>query len=198
MKAANGKIKLTLIMAVAALAVATAAWAGEPGEARALISHRQLVDFGLRCMNFAVLAVILIKYVVPPIGKALSDRRMKIVNQFGELREKRTEVEATYKEYETKLSHIDEEVESILNIAITQAETEKARIISEAERTAEDIKRKAAASVQNELSNARKTLRNEVAEQAAIMAEEIIKKNFTEGDQTKMVEDYLGQVGAMA
>ncbi len=198
MKAVNGKIKLTLTIAVAALTVATAAWAGEPGEARALITHGQLVDFGLRCMNFAVLVVVLVKYVVPPIGKALSDRRMNIVNQFGELREKRTEVEATYKEYETKLSHIDEEVESILNIAITQAETEKARIISEAERTAEDIKRKAAASVQNELSNARKTLRNEAAEQAAIMAEEIIKKNFTEGDQTKMVEDYLGQVGAMA
>ncbi|MFW8599902.1 F0F1 ATP synthase subunit B [Desulfobacterota bacterium M19] len=198
MKAENSKIKLTLTIALGVLAVATAAWAGETGEVRPLISHGQLVDFGLRCMNFAVLVVILLKYVVPPIGKALSDRRTKITEQFGELREKRSEVETTYKEYETKLSHIDEEVESILNIAITQAENEKARIISDAERTAEDIKRKAAVSVQNELSKARKELRDEVAEQAAIMAEEIIKKNFTETDQTKLVEDYLGQVGAMA
>ncbi len=198
MKVANGKIKLTLTIVLAVLAVATAAWAGEGGEVRPLISHEQLVDFGLRCMNFAVLVVILLKYVVPPIAKVLSDRRTKIVEQFGQLREKRGEVETTYKEYETKLSHIDEEVESILNIAITQAENEKARIISDAERTAEDIKRKAAVSVQNELSKARKTLRDEVAEQATIMAEEIIKKNFTETDQTKLVEDYLGQVGAMA
>ncbi len=198
MKAANSKIKLTLTIVLTVLAVATAAWAGETGEVRPLISHEQLVDFGLRCMNFAVLVVILLKYVVPPIGKALSARRIKITEQFGELREKRSEVETTYKDYETKLSHIDEEVESILNIAITQAENEKARIISDAERTAEDIKRKAAVSVQNELSKARKALRDEVVEQAAVMAEAIIKKNFTETDQTKLVEDYLGQVGAMA
>ncbi len=193
------KVKLALALALTSLAVAAVAYAGEHGEGhRELISHAKLVDFGLRCMNFTALVVILVKYVIPPIGKILSDRRTAISNQFEDLHERRAEVESSYKEYETKLSNIDQEVESILKVARAQAESEKERIIGDARRSAEDIKRKAMASVQNELGKAQKQLREDVAEQAAAMAAEIIKKDFTEADQTKMVEDYLGQLGAMA
>ena len=200
MNGRSKKFKLALTLTAAGLAMAAVAYAaGEQGEAHhALISHAKLVDFGWRCMNFAALAVILVKYVIPPIGKMLSDRRTAIANQFSDLQERRAEVEQTYKTYEAKLSRIDEEVETILATAKAQAETEKERIINDAKRAAEDIKRKAVVSVQNELARAKKQLREEVADQAATMAAEIIKKNFVEADQTKLVEDYLGQVGAMA
>jgi len=200
MNGRSKKFKLALTLTAAGLAMAAVAYAaGEQGEAHhALISHAKLVDFGWRCMNFAALAVILVKYVIPPIGKMLSDRRTAIANQFSDLQERRAEVEQTYKTYEAKLSRINEEVETILATAKAQAETEKERIINDAKRAAEDIKRKAVVSVQNELARAKKQLREEVADQAATMAAEIIKKNFVEADQTKLVEDYLGQVGAMA
>jgi F-type H+-transporting ATPase subunit b len=193
------KVKLALVATLTCLAVAAAAYAGEGGEAHhGLVNHRMLVDFGWRCLNFAVLVVILVKYLIPPIGKLLSDRRMAIVNQFEDLRERRAEVEESYKECEVKLSNIGQEVDNILKAAKAQAEAEKTRIIEEARRNAEDIKRKAAASVQNELSRAQRKLREDVAEQAAALAAEIIKKDFTAADQTKVVEDYLEQVGAMA
>jgi len=193
------KVKLAMALALTGLAVAAVAYAGEHGEGHhELISHATLVDFGVRCMNFAALVVILVKYLIPPLGKMLSDRRTAISRQFEDLHERRAEVESSYKEYESKLSNIDQEVESILKVAREQAESEKERIIGDARRSAEDIKRKAMASVQNELGKAQKQLREDVAEQAAAMAAEIIKKDFTEADQTKMVEDYLGQLGAMA
>ncbi len=199
MKLNGKKVKLVLALVSVSLAVAAVAYAAEHGEAHhELLSHAKLVDFGWRCMNFAALVVILVKYVVPPLGKMFSDRRMAIVNQFEELNERRVEVEKTYKDYEAKLGSVDQEVAGILKTAMAQAEAEKERIIGDAKRTAEDIKRKAAVSVQNELSKAQEQLREDVAEQAAAMAAEIIKKDFTEDDQTKLVEDYLGQVGAMA
>ncbi len=193
------KIKLVLLAALACLAMAAVAYAGEHGGAHhELISHKELVNFGWRCMNFAALVVIMVKYVIPPIGKILSDRRIAIVNQFEDLHERRTEVEKSYKECAVKLSGIGQEVDNILKTARAQAEEEKARIIGDAERSAEDIKRKAAASVRNELSKAKQLLREDVAEQAAVLAAGIIKKNFSAADQTKMVEDYLEQVGAIA
>ncbi|NOX25329.1 MAG: F0F1 ATP synthase subunit B [Deltaproteobacteria bacterium] len=199
MNLGSKKIKLVLTAVIAGLAVAAVAYAGEHGGAHhELISHTRLVNFGWRCMNFAALVVIMVKYVIPPIGKILSDRRMAIVNQFEDLHERRTEVEKSYKECEVKLSGIGQEVDNILKTARTQAEEEKARIIGDAKRSAEDIKRKAVASVHNELSKAKQKLREDVAEQAAALAADIIRKNFSEADQTKMVEDYLEQVGAMA
>jgi len=74
---------------------------------------------------------------------------------------------------------------------------EKTRILEEAERAAEDIKRQAEAAVQAELVDAKRLLRNEVAEQAAAMAEELIVKNLTAEDQVAITEQYLERVGAV-
>ena len=51
--------------------------------------------------------------------------------------------------------------------------------------------------VNNEIMIARRTLKNEIAEQAAAMAEELIVKNLTSDDQVKIIEDYLDKVGAV-
>ena len=60
-----------------------------------------------------------------------------------------------------------------------------------------DIKRQAEMTIHNEIMDARRTLKNEVADQAAIMAEELIVKNLTPEDQVKIIEDYLDKVGAV-
>jgi len=44
---------------------------------------------------------------------------------------------------------------------------------------------------------ARRSLKNDVADQAAAMAETLIVKNLTAVDQVKIVEDYLAKVGAV-
>ena len=51
--------------------------------------------------------------------------------------------------------------------------------------------------VQNEVTEARRILKNEVADQAAVIAEEIIVKNLTADDQVKIIENYLDKVGAV-
>ena len=57
--------------------------------------------------------------------------------------------------------------------------------------------RSAEMAVQNQVTEARRTLKNEVAEQAAVMAEELIMKNLTEDDQVKIIDTYLDKVGAV-
>ena len=44
---------------------------------------------------------------------------------------------------------------------------------------------------------ARRTLKNDIADQATVMAEELIVKNLTPEDQVKIIEDYLDKVGAV-
>jgi F-type H+-transporting ATPase subunit b len=57
--------------------------------------------------------------------------------------------------------------------------------------------RSAEMAVQNQVTEARRNLKNEVAEQAAVLAEEIIVKNLTADDQVKIIETYLDKVGAV-
>ncbi len=195
----KSKVAGVALAVVGCLLLAGAAYAsgGEGGE-HAIFTHEKLMDLLWRTLNFIALMVILVKYLSKPLANALSSRREAIANLFSDLNERRSEVEKTYNEYEAKLSHIDDEIQTILDNARAQAETEKEKIIAEANRAAEDIKRKAEIAVQNELANARKKLRCEIADLAAAKAEEIIRANLGADDQSRLVEEYLEKVGALS
>ncbi|MCK4839682.1 MAG: ATP synthase F0 subunit B [Desulfobulbaceae bacterium] len=154
-------------------------------------------DLLWRTLNFAGLLVILIVALKKPITNALHGRRQDIVEKFEDLEAQKSEAERIYREYEAKLAKIDEEVQSIISSAVKQGETEKVRIIEDANRAAGDIQRQAEMAIQYELTEAKLALRSEIAEQAVQMAEDLIKQNLKEADQTKMVEDYLEKVGAI-
>lgn len=161
------------------------------------LSPAKLKDFGWRVMNFAALLVILIKFVKKPLADALKGRQQGIAAEFEDLETRRAEAERNYKEYEARLAGIDDELKSMVEKAIAQGQVEKARIIEEANRAAEGIKRQAEMAVQNEIAEAKRRLKTEIAEQAAIMAEAIIKKNLQDTDQNKLVEDYLTKLGGL-
>jgi F-type H+-transporting ATPase subunit b len=158
------------------------------------VTSEKMWDLLWRTLNFAALAVILVKFLSKPIANALGGRRQAIQDQFEDLEGRRAEAEQLYKEHEGKLASLDQEVQQIIAAAVAQGQQEKERIIGEANRAAEDIRRQAEMAVQHEFAEARSKLREEVAEQAAAMAEELIKKNLQGADQAKLIEDYLNKV----
>ncbi|SHO46157.1 F0F1 ATP synthase subunit B family protein [Desulfopila aestuarii] len=171
--------------------------AGSHGAAGGSLSAAKLKDLGLRVMNFAVLLFLLVKFAAKPIGSGLAGRRKAIKDEIEELEAKKATAEKSYKEFEQKLATVEKDIDKVVDRAIAQAEVEKAKIIEKAEQAAADIKRQAEMLIQKEIMEARRTLKNEVAEQAAVLAEELIVKNLTADDQVKIVEDYLDKVGAV-
>jgi F-type H+-transporting ATPase subunit b len=148
-------------------------------------------------MNFAVLLIVLVKVLSKPIANGLRARQQSIKEQFVDLEERKTEADNAYQTYEEKLASIEQEISEIIQSAVAQGETEKERIIDEANRAAEDIKRQAEMAIQHELAEAKLQLREDVANQAVVMAEELIRKNLQETDQVKLIEDYLAKVGTV-
>lgn len=154
-------------------------------------------DLLWRTLNFAVLLIVLIKVLTKPIANGLRARQQSIREQFTDLEERKAEADSTYKTYEEKLASIDQEISEIIKSAIAQGESAKARIIDDANRAAEDIKRQAEMAIQHELTEAKLKLREDVANQAVILAEELIRKNLQDADQVKLIEDSLAKVGAV-
>lgn len=184
-------LALTGVLVTAGLLYASEA-AHQP--AHGGIPSAKLWDLLWRTLNFAALAVILVKFLTKPIANALGGRRQAIRDQFEDLEARRNEAEQLYKQHEGKLAGLEQEVQQILAAAVAQGKQEQERIIAEANRAAEDIRRQAEMAVQHELAEARSKLREEVAEQASAMAEEIIRKNLQGADQAKLIEDYLSRV----
>ena len=158
------------------------------------ITHSQVMNFIWDCLNFTILAIVLVKYLRKPISDALRGRTDSIRTAFDELEIKRLDAERKYAEYEKKVSGMDAEAESILKSFVEQGETEKAKIIAQAQDAAERIKAQAELYVHQELSKARGQLQVEIAEMAVKMAEDMIRKNISEQDHHRLISEYLERV----
>ncbi|MCK5071189.1 MAG: ATPase [Desulfocapsa sp.] len=180
-------------------AVADAGHAMADGDAHVAdsLSPEKLKDLGWRVMNFIVLLIILVKFGAKPIADGLGSRRKQIRDEIEDLEAKKVDAEKAYKEFSAKLEDVEKDVDTIVEKAVAQAEVEKVRIIEAAEKSADDIKRAAEMAIANEVTAAKRILKVEVTEQAAVMAEELIVKNLTSDDQVKIIEDYLDKVGAV-
>jgi F-type H+-transporting ATPase subunit b len=192
-----GLIAVTIFVAVFAAGVVYAAEHGAAGSTWWGLPTEKLWDFLWRTLNFAALVVILVKFGAKPIANMLKGRQLAIKEQFETLEDRKAEAEKSYQAYEAKLAQIDQEVKQIMENAIAQGVVEKDRIIAEANRAADDIKRQAEMAVQHEIAAIKLQLREEVANQAVMMAEELIKKNLQKDDQVKLIEDYLEKVGTV-
>lgn len=171
--------------------------AGHGGAAKSSLSPAKLKDLGWRVVNFIALMIILVKFGAKPIGSGLAARQKKIKDEIDTLQQKRAEAEKSYNDFQAKLTTVESEIDKIVERAVAQAEIEKVKIIEKAERAAADLKRSAEMAIQNEIIEARRTLKNEVADQAAVMAEQLIVKNLTADDQVKIIDNYLAKVGAV-
>ena len=160
------------------------------------MSGEKLKDLFWRTINFLALLIILVKFLGKPIINSLSSRQERIANELTDIGARRDEAERSYTAFTAKLAGMEKEMERVIIQATAQAQIESDRILAEAERAAEDIKRQAQAAVQGEMEDAKRRLREEIAEEAAKMAEELIKKNLTAADQTAITEQYLERVGA--
>ena len=170
---------------------------GAHGAVGGSLSAAKLKDLFWRVINFVALMIILVKFGAKPIGSALAGRRQRIRDELSELEARKVAAEKSYREFEAKLATVEKDIDGVVEKAIAQAEIEKQKIIEKAEKAADDIKRQAQLAIQNEIMEARRTLKNDVADQATIMARELIVKNLTPDDQVKIIEDYLDKVGAV-
>ncbi|MDD5153791.1 MAG: F0F1 ATP synthase subunit B [Desulfovibrionales bacterium] len=151
-------------------------------------------DLVWRTMNFTILAAVLFKVLKKPVSNLLSGRQASIKDNFDELDVKKSEAEKRYAEYERKLSTIEQEAKKVIQEYIEQGEAEKKRIIEDAEKTAESIKKQAQFAVEQEMKRAKLVLSAEAAELSVKLAEDLIKRNLNESDHKKLIDEYIAKV----
>lgn len=149
-----------------------------------------------RVMNFVVLLVALIFVLRKPISQALSSRIKSIREQLESLEAQKAEAEKQLAQYNDKLSQLESEAEQIVEGYIKQGNEAKAKILKEAEATAEKLQEQARRNIEHEFGKARQELQREVVEKSLVKAEETLKKQITSKDQDQLVDEYLDKVVA--
>ena len=191
----NRKLRYAVgLLAVLAVFVAVGVVFASSGGGHGESSFDKGKDLIWRIMNFVVLAGGLTFLLKKPIAKGLESRRQGIRDQLDDLEKRKQKAEKELSEYQQKLNQLEKEVEKIVAEYVRDGEVFKAKIIEEAKASAEKLRGQAKKNIEHEFEKAKKELRSEMAAQAVVMAEELIKKRINDKDQERIIGEYLEKV----
>ena len=156
-----------------------------------------LKDFLWRFLNFGIVVAVLVYFLRKPIKKALAGRREDIENNLAEAKRIEKEAEARFAEYDRKLAQAIDEIAEIGDAIRREGELEKQKIIENAKVMALQIERDAEKAADLEVAKARTELQREAVLLAVGIAEDLLKKNFTKEDDTRLIDGYMQKVGEL-
>lgn len=156
-----------------------------------------LKDFLYRTLNFVLMLAILVYFIAKPFKKGMASRREGIAKALQEAENARQQAEAKFAEYDAKLSKAEAEIAEIYAAIRQEGEAERERILANAQEMALKIQQEAEKSAVNAVAKARTELRQEASKLAVALAEDMLKKGFTEADHARLVEEYMQKVGEL-
>jgi F-type H+-transporting ATPase subunit b len=179
----------TLLVLGLVLAPRLASAADEGGGAASMLWH---------ALNFALLVGLLVYFGRQPIQRFMAERRREIEGEIHSAADLLARTEGRLAEWQRRVDGLDVEVAEIRRQAQEAADADRARILADAEASAERIRRDAAVAADREIERARGALRAEAAELAMEVAARLVRENITDADRSRLVDEFVERVGTSA
>ena len=150
-----------------------------------------IMDWVWRILNFAILVLVLVKFLNKPLRSYLQQRKELIEQSIKEAQEAKALALKALAEVEERLKVKDKEIEEIISSARVSGEREKERLIEEGEKLKVKILEQAKTNIDFEVKMAKEAIKAEAVETAMQLAEEKIKAKMTKEDQERLLKESL-------
>ncbi len=145
-------------------------------------------------ITFGILVWFTMKYVWPPITKAMAEREKKIAKGLEDATRSKRELEAAEHKALSIIHDAKHEASEIIKLSHKRS----AQIVDEAKGVAREegnrIVEHAKSEIVKEVNQARGALRNQLGILAVAGAEKIIKKNLDVSAQTKLLDELVAEI----
>ena len=149
------------------------------------------VPFAALLFDCAILYFLLFRFMGRPVREGLKRRKDTLLRGMEEAAKMKREAEGQLAFYEEKLAKIDQDVAELRQRMRHAAETESARILSEAKERRTRMERDAHQLVEQELKAVQERLSAETIAGALCAAEQSLLQRITEADQQRFGDEYL-------
>jgi F-type H+-transporting ATPase subunit b len=149
------------------------------------------MDFLFRVINFVILFGGIGYAISKPLKNYLRERSKNVKDAIMEAKKAKEDAEAKARYYEEKLKNLQFEIEALKEQYKKEAEQEKERIAKDYQEQIEKFKERMIKSLEQEKLKIREELLIELGNMAYGVAEELVKKNFTPADQSRLVKEYI-------
>ena len=146
-------------------------------------------------LNLLILYLLVKKFLYQPVKKMLASRQATIDNDYKQAEDAKEKAFSDQKLYEEKLSHAEEEADSLLQSTVLSAQRRESEILADAKEKADGILRQAEANAELELKKAEETIREEIISVGTVMAEKLLKREVSAQDHKDMIDTFLDNIG---
>lgn len=143
---------------------------------------------------FLIFVYVLKRYAWGPLIAGLNKREQQVRQDLADAENARKKAEQMLAEHQQKLDAVQDEVREILAEARRDADHTKQEIVETARREAEATKDRAVGEINRARDAALKELFDTMSSQVAEATEYVIGRSLTGDDQTRLIDEALGQI----
>lgn len=146
-------------------------------------------------VNTVVLFLVLKKFLWGPVMKMIADRQQEIDTMYSDADAERQQARQLREDYESKLADAQKTGERLVKEATVRAQSREEDILRQANEEADAIRRKAEADVAREKKKAINDAKDEIAGLAMDIAGKVVGHSLDGKDQSKLVDQFIDQLG---
>lgn len=179
----------------AILAVAAGA-AAKDHSTRVILPHPEELVLG--SITFAILLIVLVKFVFPKVTQTLAARAQRIRESIESADRSKQDAERLLDDYRQQLAEARGESQKIIDEAKRTAEAMRQDLIRRAEQEAQDIVARAKADVSGERDRAMNELRTTIGDLSLTLAARVIDRELASPEaQRALVERSIDELSAL-
>lgn len=152
--------------------------------------------FIIQICNLFIQVYLVKRFLFKPINEILEKRKNLADKTIREAREAQSEAESLKEQYESSLTNAHAEAAKIVSEAQKEAQNKADTLVREAQEEAAGIKARAAADIEQEKKKAINEAKDEIGGLAMDIAGKVVEKEISEADHKKLIDDFIGKVGA--
>ncbi|MCD7756468.1 MAG: F0F1 ATP synthase subunit B [Firmicutes bacterium] len=146
-------------------------------------------------LNTLLLLFVAKKFLFVPVKNLIDSRQKEIDDLYAEANAAKDQAKAMESEYRQKLSAASETGERMVKEAVARGQAREEEILRKANAEAGAILDKAAADIAQEKKKAVNDAKDEISGMALAIAEKVVGRELTGADQTRLVEDFINELG---
>ena len=135
------------------------------------------------------------KFLFVPIKNMIDARQKEIDDMYAQAADAEENAKALESAYKEKLATANETSERIVKEAVARGQSREEEIIRQANAEASAIMDKAAADIAMEKKKAINDAKDEISDIAMAIAEKVVGRELKKADQTKLVNDFIDELG---
>jgi F-type H+-transporting ATPase subunit b len=150
--------------------------------------------FAFQLINFGVLVFILVKFGGSALSKMLAARHVQLKKDIEEAAQARAAAEARLAEQEKRMANLAQEVARLRGSIKEEAEKEQARLLAVADEKSKRIQEEARFLMQQQVKEAERRFREELAGAAVRVAEEVVRRSVRADDESRLAQAFVADV----